>query len=106
MIAYRAETAMAVILRPSLGGLSQARAFLRDLFLTEADILPGPSQKLLRIRVHHAARPAADRATALILKHLNETETIYPGSEMTMHFELSGTDPPDDRIPAKQTSQR
>ena len=101
MIAYRAETAMAVILRPSLGGLSQARAFLRDLFLTEADILPEPSQKLLRIRVHHAARPAADRATALILKHLNETETIYPGTEMTMQFELSGTDPPNDKIPAK-----
>jgi hypothetical protein len=94
MIAYRAETAMAVLLAGCLGGLSQARAFLRDLFLTEADILPEPSIGVLRIRVHHAARPAADRATAVLLDHLNQTETVYPGTDMTMRFELPGTDPP------------
>ena len=94
MIAYRTETAMAVLLSTCLGGLSQARAFLRDLFLTEADILPEPFIGVLRIRVNHAARPAADRATAVLLDHLNETETVYPGTEMTMRFELSGTDPP------------
>lgn len=106
MIAYRAETAMAVLLSAGLGGLSQARAFLRDLFLTEADIFPEPSGGVLRIRVHHASRPAADRATALLLDHLNETETLYPGTDMLMRFELSGTDPPDAETPVKQFSQR
>ena len=85
MIASRAETAVAVLLSPGVGGLSQARAFLRDLFLTEADIVPEPSIGVLRIRVHHAARPAADRATAVLLDHLNET--VYPGTDMTMRFE-------------------
>ena len=106
MIAYRAETALAVILMPSLGSLSQARTILQDLFVTEADILPQPSQKLLRIRIHHAARPVADRAISMLLSQLNQTETLYPGTNMTMQFEMSGADPPNHKNPAKQSSQR
>ena len=104
MIAYRAETALAVILMPIVGSLSQGRTILQDLFVTEADILPQPSQKLLRIRVHHAARPAADRAISMLFNHLNQTETLYPGTDMTMLFELSSTDPTQNKISAKQTS--
>ena len=106
MIAYRAETALAVILMPILGCLSQARTILQDLFVTEADILPEPSQKLLRIRVHHASRPAADRAISMLLNHLNQTQTLYPGTDMTMQFEMAGADPPEHKTPAKQSSQR
>ncbi|MGB8710855.1 MAG: putative transposase, partial [Methyloceanibacter sp.] len=48
MIAYRAETAMASIVRESLARTDDARSLLRDLFRSEADMLPDVEQQVLR----------------------------------------------------------
>ena len=61
MIAYRAETAMAALLVSSTVDLAAARCLLQNLFVTEADILPDPENKLLLLRIHSASRPAANR---------------------------------------------
>ena len=45
MIAYRAETAMASIVRESLARTDDARSLLRDLFRSEADLLPDLEQR-------------------------------------------------------------
>lgn len=44
MIAYRAETAMTQTVREELAREDDARALLRDLYGSEADILPQPKQ--------------------------------------------------------------
>ena len=41
MIAYRAETAMASVVREAMARGDDARSLLRDLFRSEADLLPG-----------------------------------------------------------------
>jgi septal ring factor EnvC (AmiA/AmiB activator) len=50
MIAYRAETAMASIVREALARTDDGRSLLRDLFCSEADLLPDVEHRLLRGR--------------------------------------------------------
>lgn len=88
MIAYRAETAMASVLRCSTIDTAAARQLLIDLFTTEADIIPDNENKQLRVRIHGASRPAANRAIERLVVHLNEAEITYPGTDMKMVYGL------------------
>jgi hypothetical protein len=90
MIVYRAETAMVGLITGPTVDSSDARSLLQDLFLAEADILPDPENEKLNIRVHGASRPAANRALAQLFEHLTLAEVKYPGTELTMTFELGG----------------
>jgi len=88
MVAYRAETAMAGLLRSETVDMAAARQLLIDLFSTEADILPDKDKKILRVRIHGASRPAANRSLDKLLTRLNESEAIYPGTDLRMCYEL------------------
>ena len=94
MIAYRAETAMAGILCGPTTSNSEARAILRSMFKNEADILPGEDGKSLRVIIHGAPTPAANRVISKLLDHLNQTETEYPGTNLRMIFEAAAPRPP------------
>ena len=88
MIAYRTETAMTGLLTGPAVDTAAARSLLQTLFVTEADILPEPENQLLRIRVHGASTPAANRALLQLVEKLNEFEVLYPGTEMRLTYEL------------------
>jgi hypothetical protein len=92
MIAYRAETAMAALLVSPTLDLAGARCLLQDLFVTEADILPDPENKLLHVRIHSASRPAANRSLEHLVAHLNQAQVQYPGTDMCLVYELRGTE--------------
>jgi hypothetical protein len=94
MIAYRAETAMVGLITSPTVDSSDARRLLQDLFVTEADILPEPENEQLKIRVHNASRPAANRALAQLFEHLNNAEEKYPGTELRLVYELGGYSSP------------
>ena len=91
MIAYRAETAMAQKLTTETVDLPDARRLLQNLFTNEADLLPEPENNLLRVRVHNASSPAANRSLLRLFEFLNQTETIYPDTNMRLYYELRGT---------------
>ena len=55
---------MASIVRESLARIEDARGLLRDLFRSEADILPDMEQQVLRVHVHPMSNPRSDRAVA------------------------------------------
>lgn len=88
MISYRAETAMAGLLKGPTADMAAARRLLQDLYVTEADILPRPEENLLHVRVHNASRPAANAALAQLFNELNAAEVYYPGTDMRMTYEL------------------
>ena len=90
LIAYRAETAMAAIVRESLARTDDARSLLQDLFRSEADLLPDLEQKVLRVQVHPMSNPRANRAIAHLLEHLNATEFTYPGTELRLVYSIAG----------------
>ena len=90
MIAYRAETAMVSLLKGPNVDSASARRLLQDLFVTEADILPNPENKELRVRVHNASRMAANVELSKLIEKLNEAEIIFPGTDLQVVYEIGG----------------
>jgi transposase len=90
MIAYRAETAMAQIVREKLAREDDARSLLRDLFRSEADILPDREAGTLRVDVHAMSNPRSNRAVQHLLDHLNDAAMAYPGTNLRLVYTLIG----------------
>jgi hypothetical protein len=90
MIAYRAETAMASIVRESLARTDDGRSLLRDLFRSEVDLLPDLEHRLLRVQVHPMSNPRSNKAIAYLLEHLNAAEFTYPGTNLRLVYSLAG----------------
>jgi hypothetical protein len=89
MIAYRAESSMASLLRESMArGGGDARALLRQIFQTEADLSPDMATKTLTVRLHHLTQATHDKSIKLLLAHLNATQTLFPGTHLTLVFKL------------------
>jgi hypothetical protein len=90
MIAYRAETAMASIVRETLARIDDGRSLLRDLFCSEADLLPDVEHGRLRVQVHPMSNPRSNRAIAHLLEHLNATEFTYPATNLRLVYSIAG----------------
>jgi hypothetical protein len=71
MVAYRAETAMAQIVRQKMTRHDDARSLLRALYNTEADMIPDIEAKTLTIRLHPLASPCSDQAVRHLCEQLN-----------------------------------
>jgi hypothetical protein len=106
MIAYRAETALASIVREELARTDDARSLLRDLFRSEADLTPDLEKGVLEVQVHPMSNPRANRAIAHLLDHLNAAAFSYPGTDLRLEYSVVGqADGPDsvpDQNPADQ----
>jgi hypothetical protein len=90
MIAYRAETALASIVRAEFARSDDARSLLCDLFRSEADLLPDLEQRVLHVRVHPMSNPRSDRAIAHLLENLNAAEFTYPGTDLRLVYSIAG----------------
>jgi hypothetical protein len=88
MIAYRAETAMAATVREKLVRSDDARALLRQIYQTEADLIPDSDSKTLTVRLHHMTQAAHDSAVRHLCEELNATETIFPGTDLQLAYKL------------------
>ena len=88
MVAYRAETAMAQIIRKRMTRHDDARSLLRAIYNTEADMVPDMDAKTLTLRLHPLANNSSDHAVRHLCEQLNRTETLFPGTEMRLIYEL------------------
>ncbi len=86
--AYRAETALAIELRQHLARKDDARALLQDLFTHDADLDVNEQAKTLTIRLHHFTNPQASRAIATLLTTLDQTDTVYPGTDLVLRYHM------------------
>ncbi len=91
MIAYRAETAMAATVREKLARWDDARALLRQIYQTEADLIPDLSGKTLRVHLHHLTQSAHDAALGYLCEELTATETIFPGTDLRLIYQLGSS---------------
>jgi transposase-like protein len=78
MIAYRAETALVALLQPHLNKEEEARALVRELFVTAADIEPNNAANTLTIRIHRMAAPVHDKAITALLQDLTNLGFHHP----------------------------
>jgi outer membrane murein-binding lipoprotein Lpp len=88
MIAYRAETAMAHIVRQKMTRHDDARSLLRAIYSTEVDLIPDEQTKTLTIRLHPLANTPSDEAIRHLCHEINATETQFPGTDLRLLYEL------------------
>jgi len=88
MIAYRAETAMANLLRETLSRPDEVRSLLRAIYSSEADLTPDYEQETLTVQLHHLANRSYDAAIQKLCDELNTTETKFPRTNLKVIFKL------------------
>jgi len=87
MIAYRAETALSEIVRLSLPPKSdEKRMLIKQLFSTPADIIPDEQNNTLTIKISTLSAPRYNQAIENLCTILNETETIFPGTNLKLIY--------------------
>jgi hypothetical protein len=97
MIAYRAETAMVNILREYIGKKDEARSLVRQIFQTDADIEPDKEQGILKIKLHNMGNPRNNEYIKKLCNILNDSETIFPGTNLVMVYDLVSSQNPADQ---------
>jgi hypothetical protein len=91
MISYRAEVSMASIVREKLARSDDAHALLRQIFETEADLIPDAIQQTLTVRLHHLTQRAHDDVIRHLCEELNATETRFPGTNLKLIYKLGSS---------------
>ena len=88
MIAYRAETSLAGVLRKTTLRTEERRALLREIFSAESDLLPDKATGTLTVQLHHVANHSSDEAARHLAEELNETEAVYPETNLHLIYKL------------------
>jgi hypothetical protein len=90
--AYRAETALVHVLREKIQAHHQddARSLARQIFKTEANLIPDPQAKTLTVEIHGLSTPRDDVALEHLCAELTATETNYPGTELRLIYRKVG----------------
>jgi len=91
MIAYRAETNMAYLLRPHMSHADEARSLLQQVYDTEADLQPDLAANTLTVKLHHLTQAAHDEAMRHLIEELNATETVFPGTNLKLVYKLGSS---------------
>jgi len=91
LIAYRAETALMQVVREKLSHKDEARAVVRQILDSAVDLRPDKEQKTLTVRLHRLTTAAQDQALQHLCAELSETETVYPGTELRLIYEVIGS---------------
>ena len=91
LIAYRAETALAQLAREKINRLDDARSVIRQIFRTEVDLLPDQQNKTLTVRLHPMSTQAHDQVVHHICAELTATETVFPGTDLRLIYQISGS---------------
>ncbi len=94
LIAYRAETALVQVVRETLRRWDDARALVRQVFESAVDLRPDQANKTLTVRLHRCATIVQDQTLQHLCEELTATETVYPGTDLRLVYELVGEPPP------------
>jgi hypothetical protein len=82
---------LASLLCEHLARNDDARALLRQVFQSEADLTPDPAAKTLTVSLHHLTQAAHDEAIEKLLADINATQTVFPGTDLTLVFKLGSS---------------
>ena len=90
MIAYRAESAVASLLAPYLSKSDdEKRMVVKQIIESNADIEPNYQMKTLTITLHSLSANRFNLAANHLAELLNQTETLFPSTNLRMIFKLS-----------------
>lgn len=87
MVAVRAETALVNIIAPYYSRTQdEARMLIKEIIKKDADIKPDYQNSTLTITLHSMSTPHRNNVVKELCEILNDTETIYPDTNLRMIF--------------------
>jgi prepilin-type processing-associated H-X9-DG protein len=89
LIAYRAETSVASILKEHIADSDDARRLIKRICTSEADIIVDNQAGTLTVSLHHQACNSQDAAVSCLCDELNATETIFPGTDLRIVYQIT-----------------
>jgi len=90
MICYRAETNFAMLLATDYRQkVNQMRALTKSLIFTKVNIIPKEQENVLIVELYSLATPRDNLAAKQICDLLNETETIFPGTNLKLFYKIA-----------------
>jgi hypothetical protein len=88
MIAYRSESTLYGTLPKFYKNTAKdGRQLLKEIFSSDADLLPDYQNKILKVRLHSLSTPRVNKTVKNICKILNETNSIYLFSELKLIYD-------------------
>ena len=88
IIAYRAETALCNIIKKQMANPQEARSLIRRLYSADADIETDLINNILTVKIHNTNSWADDKILQILCNNLNETQTVFPDTNLTILFKL------------------
>ena len=83
MICYRAQTALSnILMEPYKKAENEKRTLIKEMIFTKADIKPDFKNNQIEVNLHSMATPMKNQILAQICEELNQTETIFPGTNL------------------------
>ena len=82
---------MAGLAREHMTRHDDARSLMRQLYETSIDLVPDPQSKTLTVRLHHLTARVHDEVIASLCEELTATETVFPGTDLRLIFQLLGS---------------
>lgn len=90
MICYRAESAVASLLTPYLENAEkEKRMVVKQIIKANADIIPDYQNNTLTVTLHSLSAPRYNHAAQKLADFLNQTETIFPDTNLQIIFKTS-----------------
>lgn len=90
MICYRAESAVTCMIAPHLKrAKEEKRMFIKQIIKSHADLIPDEKNKTLTVVLHSLSAQRYNQAANNLAQLLNETETLFPGSDLRMIFKTT-----------------
>jgi len=90
MICYRAETNFALLLSADYKKrFNEMRALVQSLINTKANIIPDYENKTLTIELYSLSNPRDNQAVINILDMLNDSETVFPGTDLKLKYKFA-----------------
>ena len=88
MVAYRAESALYNIMSEFYkSNEKEGRVILKEIFTSDADMIPDYDNKTLTVRLHSLSTPRANEAVKKLCAFLNHTDTLFPFTNLALIFE-------------------
>jgi hypothetical protein len=88
MIGYWAESSLVNQIKPLMKSPEEARNLIRSIYMSNADLRVDNQNNRLCVLLHHSNFAAVDNIMRELFNILNETQTIFPGSNLVLYYKL------------------
>jgi len=88
LIAYRAETALSNMAKEYMSHKDESRLLLKQIYKTDANLIVDDKNQKLIVEIHRLAHWKDDVVLEKLCTAMNQTETKFPDSNLTLNYKL------------------